>query len=501
MGKRAAIYLRISQDRLREEEGVERQAEDCQKLAQDRGLEVVEVYSDNDISASTYSRKVRPAYRRLLQDIEADRIDCVVSYHTKRLYRKPEDLEGLITLAERHRVKFFTVKSGDLDLNTATGKMVARIMAGVGAAESDEIHERVERQRVQQAAKGKRQGGGRRHFGYNFDMTLRPDEAKAIEETARKLLAGASLYRCAQDLNTAGLRTPDSKKKPGGPWRVGNLRRLMMRPTLAGIREHRSTIRRDATGKVIGGGKLLGTYPAEWPAILTEDQHRLLVSRLATNGNGNGVRLGARKYLLAGLLRCSFCNSILVGSGGRYVCDRGRSAGCGRARVDARAMERMVLDRVGGLYGLSEAAQRDEEASRVEDELLGELRELEERLDALADNIELDERQLARRSKALREKRDQLQRELQATAPAAPIPTREELEAEWARWAAYEHATAKAIDASVPEDDIPTIELTDDDIARMREHVQAFVREVSVKITSTSPKAFDRKLVTIKAAA
>lgn len=495
MTTRTAIYLRISQDRLKEEEGVERQAEDCRKLAQERGLEVVETYCDNDISASAYSRKVRPAYRKMLQDIEAGRIDCVVSYHTKRLYRKPEDLERLIELAERHRVKFLTVKSGDLDLNTAAGKMVARILASVGASESDEIHERVQRQRVSQASKGKRQGGGRRHFGFNADMTLRAEEAKAIEDTARKLLAGTSLYQCARDLNAAGMTTTD-----GNPWRVGNLRRLMMRPSLAGIREHRSTIRRDATGKKVSGGELMGTYDAEWPAILTKDQHVLLVNRLASNGNG--ARLGARKYLLAGLLRCDSCNGILVGSGGRYVCDRGRSAGCGAARADARSLERLVLDRVGGLYGLVEEKPRDPESSKVEAELLAEIRELEERLDALADNVELDERQLARRSKALKEKRDELQNELRAAAPAAPLPTREEMEAEWARWGAYEKATALSLGEKVPHDDIDaTVELAEDDIARMREHIAAFVREVRVATTSASPRSFDRKAVKIVRAA
>lgn len=491
---RAALYVRISQDRTGQEAGVQRQEADGRALAAARGWNVADVYCDNDTSA--YSGKPRPEYERMKTDIAAGRIDAIIAYHPDRLYRRLRDMEDIIDLVEHHKVNVATTAAGDVDLSSAAGRQAARHIAVAARGESERMAERIRRQRLSQGESGRRQGGGRRHFGFNTDMTLRPDEAKAIEDTARKLLAGTSLYQCARDLNAAGRTTPGSKNKPGGPWRVGNLRRLMMRPSLAGIREHRSTIRRDATGKKVGGGELLGTYPGAWSAILTEDQHALLVARLASNGNG--ARLGARKYLLAGLLRCDSCGTLLVGSGGRYICDRGRSAGCGKARADARSLERLVLDRVGGLYGLAKDKPKDPETSKVETELLSEIRELEERLDALADNVELDERQLARRSKALKAKRDALQAELQAAAPAAPLPTREEMEAEWVRWGAYEKATAKALGEKVPADDVDeTVELTDDDILRMREHIGAFVREVRVATTGASPKAFNRKAVKV----
>ena len=43
-----------------------------------RGWEVAEVYVDNDVSA--YSGKPRPAWQRLIADIEAGRIDAVVGW-------------------------------------------------------------------------------------------------------------------------------------------------------------------------------------------------------------------------------------------------------------------------------------------------------------------------------------------------------------------------------------------------------------------------------------
>ena len=63
----AAIYCRISRDAEQEGLGVARQEEDCRALAGKSGFTVAEVYTDNDISASTKSRKARPAYDRMLE--------------------------------------------------------------------------------------------------------------------------------------------------------------------------------------------------------------------------------------------------------------------------------------------------------------------------------------------------------------------------------------------------------------------------------------------------
>ena len=65
---RAAIYCRISQDRAGAGLGVTRQQDDCRALCERRGWEVIDVYADNDVSA--YSGKVRPAWQRLIGDVQ-----------------------------------------------------------------------------------------------------------------------------------------------------------------------------------------------------------------------------------------------------------------------------------------------------------------------------------------------------------------------------------------------------------------------------------------------
>jgi len=70
---RAGIYARISSDRDGQQLGVRRQLEDCERLAERKGWQVVERYIDDDVSA--YNGHQRPDYRRMLATSESGLID------------------------------------------------------------------------------------------------------------------------------------------------------------------------------------------------------------------------------------------------------------------------------------------------------------------------------------------------------------------------------------------------------------------------------------------
>src|SRR6476469_4142823 len=97
-GEPAAVYVRISDDVEGRALGVARQTDDGSALAASLGCSVVKVYSDNDISASTLSKKTRPEYEALLTDVRAGRVRVVIAYSNSRLTRRPRELEDLIDL-------------------------------------------------------------------------------------------------------------------------------------------------------------------------------------------------------------------------------------------------------------------------------------------------------------------------------------------------------------------------------------------------------------------
>lgn len=72
---RCAIYVRMSLDRTGEALGIERQLDECQRLASVRGLTVVEVITENNTSASTGKR---PGYEHVLSLIKSRQVQAVV---------------------------------------------------------------------------------------------------------------------------------------------------------------------------------------------------------------------------------------------------------------------------------------------------------------------------------------------------------------------------------------------------------------------------------------
>lgn len=278
---RAAIYVRISEDKAGAGLGVARQEKDCRALAKRLGWTIVEVYVDNDLSA--YSGKPRPAYLRLLEDIEAGRIDGVIVWHTDRLHRSTAELEHYINVARDVPVE--AVQAGHIDLSTPTGRAVAKTH---GAWAQHEVELKSERQKAKNrelAEAGKPMGGGR-PFGFEADgITIRKKEAKIVQEATSRVLAGDSLASIIRDFNARGIVSTR-----GNQWRYSNLRSLLQRPRNAGLSVYK--------GKVIG--------KAQWKPLVSEADfygvNAILSdpSRRTTTGN-------TRKHLMSGLAKCGIC--------------------------------------------------------------------------------------------------------------------------------------------------------------------------------------------------
>lgn len=293
---RTVIYVRISEDRTGEGVGVDHQERDCRQLAHRLGADVIRVLSDNDISASRFSRKVRPGYAEMLQLIEADQIDLIIAQHPDRLYRRPAELEHLVNLVEQHRVGIETYRSGMVDLTTATGRVQARIVGAISAYESDTKSERIRGRNQHLAADGHPHGmapfgwtRGRDDHGHATNL-VDPAEAAAVRDMATRVIAGDSLSAIARDLNAAGLLN-----RRGKDWATYKVRRTLLRPSNAGLREHHGRIVADGTWEPLLDR---GTWE-QCVAILTDPL------RTSTTGP-------THKHLLTGIAVCGVCRATLV---------------------------------------------------------------------------------------------------------------------------------------------------------------------------------------------
>lgn len=259
-----------------------RQLSECRELADRNGWAVVEVYQDNDRSAT--SGKPRPEWSRLLSDLAAGRHDVLIAWHTDRLYRRLRDLVDLVEVAEKRTLKIATVRSSDLDLSTPAGRMVASLLGSVASYEGQQKAER------QKAANRQRARAGvvlwtRRPFGFDRDgheIVVVKHEAALIREAADRALAGESLAGIARDLDRRGSTT-----SLGKPWTVTALRRVLTNPRLV--------------GRVVHKGEDFGD---RGPKILDVDTFERIGAMLRDPARKKAPPSTEVRWLLSGLVRC-----------------------------------------------------------------------------------------------------------------------------------------------------------------------------------------------------
>ena len=120
---RVAAYCRKSHAQGLEQEfnsiDAQRHAIEC-FVASQKGAGFVllkEEYSDGGYSGASIDR---PAFQRLLADIQAGKVDCVAVYRIDRLSRTFADYVGILKLFEKHGVTFVSVTE-QFNTTTPTG--------------------------------------------------------------------------------------------------------------------------------------------------------------------------------------------------------------------------------------------------------------------------------------------------------------------------------------------------------------------------------------------
>lgn len=295
MGTRAAIYARLSRNRGSEQSAsTQRQVAACRKLAEERGLEVVQVEVDDDTSA--YSGKPRPGYSTVMELMESDAIDALLAWAPDRLHRSPRELEDFVDTVEEHAVDVITCQSGRVDLSTPAGRLHARNLSNIARYESEHRSARTVAAHEQIAADG-RWKGGPRPYGYEQldkkgNLRIVPAEAKIVREAARRIIAGERPGSVATDLNRRGVPTSKNTK-----WTTPTIRNMVASPTVAGRRSYK--------GEDVG--------PAAWKPILDADTSRAVRSVM-----DSGVKRGR-------------VPRIALFTGGRLICGR-----CGGPMSSAR---------------------------------------------------------------------------------------------------------------------------------------------------------------------
>jgi site-specific DNA recombinase len=296
----AAIYLRESLDAKGDRFAIDRQREDCRRIVDQRGWQLVGEFVDNSISASD-SRKARPGYNALVDAYKAGGFDALVCWDLDRLTRQPRQLEDWIDYATDRGLILVTA-NGEADLSTDGGRMFARIKASVARHEVERKAARQRRAALQRSEHG-RPPTGTRLTGYTTSGKVIKREAKIVRELFARFAAGESLRGLAAWLQDSGVPT-----RRGGKWSPSSVSTILTNPRYAG--------RAIYQGKPTGGN---GT----WKALIDPIEFDLVQARLSDPRRRTQVGTD-RKHLGSGLYVCGVCDArVRAWSGNRYHCPNG----------------------------------------------------------------------------------------------------------------------------------------------------------------------------------
>ncbi len=135
MGQRVAIYCRVSTA----DQSCERQERDLLTLTMRAGYEVVGVYKETGSGA----KLDRAERKKVMALAQARQIDAVLVTELSRWGRSTMDLLHTLRELEARRVSLIAMSGMAFDLGTATGRMLATVLAGIAEFERDLLRERV----------------------------------------------------------------------------------------------------------------------------------------------------------------------------------------------------------------------------------------------------------------------------------------------------------------------------------------------------------------------
>src|SRR5664280_129797 len=281
------IYCRISKSDPNQPK-VEVQEQDCRRLAELSGYEVVAVYVDDGISASTFQN--RPGWNQLLADITAGKIDVVLATEEERFTRQPNEKQLLALTCTAVGATWHTVRGGTVDPSTAIGEFMSAL---TGSLAKLEARRKAERQTAGNAAHRLRGEplAGVRPFGFELDrLRHRKSEAAEVKWATSRILAGGSLRSIFIDWNQRSVLT-----SRGNPWTQNSVKKLLLRPRNAGLIDVQGEIQ---------------TTKGNWQPLVSLEDWQACVGLLTDKSRVKPHR--QQKWLCSGLARCGVCDSVML---------------------------------------------------------------------------------------------------------------------------------------------------------------------------------------------
>lgn len=420
MDYHAALYIRLSKEDESEgpSQSVQNQESLLREFVQQHRLSVYDTYIDDGWSGTSFDR---PAFQRMIADIEAKKVNMVI---TKDLSRLGRDYILTGHYMERyfpeHRVRYISLLDGIDTGVDSTANDITPFRAIMNDMYAKDISKKIKSVKRDKQRKGQFIGG-KPVYGYKMHPTeknkivIDEEVAPIVRRIFALALSGMSCRNIATLLNQEGVPTPATYAglpvaRPGpytGLWSSERISDMLQNETYIGNMVQGRSVKISYKSK-----KCLKQDPANW--VVVEGTHEPLVDRetfqkvrMLVNSRRH-TRSRTYDFLLKGLIFCHECGyplAVLNRKNAKgedvlyFVCrtyQRFTKAGvCTCHSIKEKTVTEAVVAKVREVCRaylnpdeLLPAAQEAVENARKQSSLETELQTLQSKIDSLTANLD-----------------------------------------------------------------------------------------------------------------
>ena len=327
----AAIYCRLSQDdgSLGESGSIQTQKAILTQYCQEHHMEIVDCYCDDGWSGTNFDR---PAFQRMIGDIEAGRVNTVIVKDLSRFGREYAQMGLYIEhYFEEKGVRFLSLAE-NIDSSQGLNNLVlpfTNVINSLYARQASEKTKAAHRAR----AKNGMFLGSRAPYGYQKDpndrhhLIVDPEAAEVVKEIFRMFADGIGYVRMTKILRERNILNPQAYFNQNNPdyykhsdywrkpfdWHATSVRAILNNPVYLGKLTFGKTKTKGFFDK-----RRVATEESDWIVVehtheplvsqeLWDTVHQMMKARRRENGSGH-------VQPFAGLVKCAGCGSSLNAS-------------------------------------------------------------------------------------------------------------------------------------------------------------------------------------------
>ena len=373
MDYHAALYIRLSKEDESEgpSQSVQNQESLLREFVQQHRLTVFDTYVDDGWSGTNFDR---PSFQRMIADIEAKKVNMVI---TKDLSRLGRDYIMTGHYMERyfpeHRVRYISLLDGIDTGVDSTANDITPFRAIMNDMYAKDISKKIKSVKRDKQRKGEFIGG-KPVYGYKMHSTeknkivIDEEVAPIVRRIFALALGGMSCRNIAVLLNREGIPTPATYAnlpvaKPGpytGLWSSERISEMLQNETYIGNMVQGRSVKISYKSK-----KCLKQDPANW--VVVEGTHEPLVDaesfhrvRMLLNSRKH-TRSRTYDFLLKGLIFCHECGYPLA------VINRKNTRGEDVLYFVCRTYQRFTKAGVCTCHSIKEKTATDAVIARVQE--------------------------------------------------------------------------------------------------------------------------------------